>query len=102
MMAMITGCAGGMIRDVLTRQIPLILQRNGELYATCAMMGAIVYVLFSGLGLGDDGMLMMASITVALVMRLASMYTGLGLPEFVIKGHTLEPRDVINVEKKEP
>ncbi|MEH6579096.1 MAG: trimeric intracellular cation channel family protein [Amphritea sp.] len=101
MMAMITGCAGGMIRDILTRQIPLILQRNGELYATCAMMGAIVYVVFSGLGLGGDSMLMMVSITVALVIRLASMYTGLGLPEFAVKGHKLEPRDVINVENKE-
>ena len=97
MMAMITGCAGGMIRDVLTRQIPLILQRNGELYATCAMLGAIVYV--SASGTIDDGMLMLISITVALVVRLASMYTGLELPEFVMKGHRLEPK---NVEKKEP
>ncbi|GGK61066.1 trimeric intracellular cation channel family protein [Amphritea balenae] len=98
MMAMITGCAGGMIRDILTRQIPLILQRNGELYATCAMLGAIVYVAMSGLI--EDSMLMMISITVALVVRLASMYTGLELPEFVMKGHKLEPRDVVNTESK--
>ncbi|WP_432474002.1 trimeric intracellular cation channel family protein [Amphritea sp. HPY] len=99
MMAMITGCAGGMIRDILTRQIPLILQRNGELYATCAMVGAIVYVLFSGLI--PEELLMLLSIAVALAIRLASMYAGLELPEFVIKGHKLEPRDVVSVDNKE-
>ncbi|WP_290703560.1 trimeric intracellular cation channel family protein [Amphritea sp.] len=98
MMAMITGCAGGMIRDILTGQIPLILQRNGELYATCAMLGAIVYIVFSEIV--DGGVLMLVSITVALVVRLASMYTGLELPEFVMKGHKLEPKDKVNREMK--
>ncbi len=98
MMAMITGCAGGMIRDILTGQIPLILQRNGELYATCAMLGAIVYIVFSEIV--DGGLLMLVSITVALVVRLASMYTGLELPEFVMKGHKLEPKDKVNREMK--
>ena len=45
MMACITGCAGGMIRDMLTREIPMILHRDGELYATCALVGAVFYVV---------------------------------------------------------
>lgn len=97
MMAMLTGCAGGMIRDILTRQIPLVLQRNGELYATCALIGAVIYVLFSGYI--PEPLLMLVSISVAFVIRLASLYAGLELPEFVMKGHRLEPRDL---ERKDP
>ncbi len=96
-MAMLTGCAGGMIRDVLTRQIPLVLQRNGELYATCALVGAIIYVMFSGYI--NESLLMLVSISVAFAIRLASLYAGLELPEFVMKGHRLEPRDV---ERRDP
>lgn len=36
---LITGIGGGVIRDVLLRQIPLVLQR-GELYAIAALVGA--------------------------------------------------------------
>lgn len=97
MMAMLTGCAGGMIRDILTRQIPLVLQRNGELYATCALAGAIIYVMFSGYI--NESLLMLVSISVAFAVRLASLYAGLELPEFVMKGHRLEPRDV---ERRDP
>lgn len=96
-MAMLTGCAGGMIRDVLTRQIPLVLQRNGELYATCALVGAIIYVMFSGYI--NESLLMLVSISVAFAIRLASLYARLELPEFVMKGHRLEPRDV---ERRDP
>ncbi|MCV6609800.1 MAG: trimeric intracellular cation channel family protein [Amphritea sp.] len=95
-MAMLTGCVGGMIR-VLTRQIPLVLQRNGELYATCALVGAIIYVMFSGYI--NESLLMLVSISVAFAIRLASLYAGLELPEFVMKGHRLEPRDV---ERRDP
>ena len=39
-----TGVAGGVIRDVLTNEIPLILSR-GELYATAAITGVVVYLV---------------------------------------------------------
>lgn len=45
--AIITGVGGGVIRDVLANRTPLIL--TGEIYATAALAGAIVYVwLFEG------------------------------------------------------
>jgi uncharacterized membrane protein YeiH len=40
-LGLITGIGGGMIRDVLLRQIPLVLQR-GELYAIAALVGAVL------------------------------------------------------------
>ncbi|MBQ4834431.1 trimeric intracellular cation channel family protein [Pseudoalteromonas sp. MMG010] len=40
-MGVITGCFGGMIRDVLAREIPMLLK--GELYAITCIAGGIVY-----------------------------------------------------------
>jgi len=45
LMGMITGCFGGMIRDVLANRVPLILQK--EMYAFCCLVGASVYVLLN-------------------------------------------------------
>ena len=41
--AIITGAGGGVIRDVLTGRKPLILA--GEIYATAALAGAVIFVL---------------------------------------------------------
>ncbi len=40
-MGVITGIAGGMIRDILTGRMPLLLGK--EFYATPALLGAIVF-----------------------------------------------------------
>ena len=45
-MGMITGCFGGLLRDVLANQIPLIFRK--ELYAVCCLAGGSVYVLLIG------------------------------------------------------
>jgi len=42
-MAIMTGAAGGLLRDILCGEIPLILRR--EIYATAAMAGGLVYAL---------------------------------------------------------
>jgi uncharacterized membrane protein YeiH len=39
--------AGGVLRDVLTGEIPLIL-RKGQIYATAAIAGVVGYVLLQG------------------------------------------------------
>ena len=49
-MGMITGCMGGLLRDVVCNEVPLVL-KQGELYVTCAFCGAGVAVL---LGLGQS------------------------------------------------
>lgn len=43
-MGTITGIAGGMTRDILTGNVPYVL-RPGELYATAAIIGCIIYCL---------------------------------------------------------
>ena len=49
LMGTITGVAGGIIRDVLTAQIPLVL-RPGLLYATAAAAGAGLYLILVRIG----------------------------------------------------
>lgn len=40
----ITGCFGGIIRDILLNRIPLIFRR--EIYATACIVGGIIFLLF--------------------------------------------------------
>jgi uncharacterized membrane protein YeiH len=47
LMGTLTGAAGGAIRDVLSGEIPLIL-RKGQIYATAAILGVVVYLLLQG------------------------------------------------------
>lgn len=43
-MGMITGCFGGLMRDVVCNEVPLVL-KQGELYVTCAFAGAGVALI---------------------------------------------------------
>ncbi len=53
LMGTITGVAGGVFRDVLTAEIPLVM-RPGQLYATAAIVGAASYLLLEGLHVPSD------------------------------------------------
>ena len=48
-MGTMTGVFGGLIRDVICQEIPLVLR--GQLYATTCIFGGIVYVTADSLGL---------------------------------------------------
>jgi len=43
-MGMVTATGGGVIRDIITQQRPMIM--SGQLYATAALAGAFVYGVF--------------------------------------------------------
>ena len=51
MMGVTTAVAGGLIRDVVCNDLPLVLHR--EIYATAAFLGATVYVVAVGYGVGE-------------------------------------------------
>jgi len=63
LMGVMTGTAGGVLRDVLSAEIPLIF-RSGHLYASAALAGAVLYQVLDRLGLSRDvsGLLGMALI----------------------------------------
>jgi len=79
-LGVMTGVAGGMIRDVLTGEIPLIFRAGIYLYATAALCGAAVFVIAAP----RMSPLSSQSIAVAvtLSLRLAAMRWRLRLPEF--------------------
>lgn len=77
MMGVTTATAGGIVRDLLSDRIPLILQ--SELYATAALAGSATYLLLHTLEITQDVVTLVA-VMVALVLRLAAIRWGLSLP----------------------
>ena len=80
-MGTITGVAGGMIRDIICNVIPMILRQ--EIYATAAILGGSLFVVFQGLGWQDD-IALISAIIGALALRLAAIYWKVSLPAFEI------------------
>ncbi|NNL30083.1 MAG: trimeric intracellular cation channel family protein [Gemmatimonadetes bacterium] len=84
LMGTITGSAGGVIRDVLSAEIPLIFRR-GQLYASTAIAGASVYLLLLSGGLDRTAAALVGMATIV-ALRLASVLWGLRLPVFELEG----------------
>ena len=80
-MGVITGVAGGMMRDVLAGEIPLVFRREIYLYATAALCGAGVFVLLSRWQ-GHEPINMVLSAGTTLLLRLAGIRWKLALPVF--------------------
>jgi len=79
-MGVLTGVAGGVIRDVLTNEIPFILQR-GELYATAAITGAAVFLALRAIGVPAP-LPSLVGMGVIVALRLAAIFWDLRLPVF--------------------
>ncbi len=82
LMGTITGVAGGVIRDVLTAEIPMILKR-GDLYATAAILGTAAYLGLELVGTARPvaALLGMAAIV---ALRVTAIVRGLKLPVFTL------------------
>ena len=78
-MGIATGVAGGIIRDVLSGEIPLILRR--EIYASACLCGAALYALLTHLQLPGP-FIVAATVLTTLVIRLAALHWNLALPLF--------------------
>jgi len=80
-MGTMTGCFGGMIRDVLANEIPLIFRK--ELYAACCIAGASAYVLL--LDYFSSTISAIAAFTIILLLRLMAIKWQLMIPVFRYK-----------------
>ena len=78
LMGTITGVAGGVLRDVLLGEIPLVF-RPGRLYATAAIVGAGLYVLLAGRGVSKEAAAL-AGMGATAGLRLAAIFWRLELP----------------------
>ena len=79
MLGVTTAVTGGMIRDVICNEIPLILSR--EIYATAAFAASLAYVLADRLALGDGVALGIGVVTGLAVRGLAIVFNW-SLPSF--------------------
>jgi uncharacterized membrane protein YeiH len=75
-MGMITAVMGGMIRDILGGESPVILRK--EIYATAALLGAVVFLLAINLVPREPALL--AGFIVALALRGFALKKGWSLP----------------------
>jgi len=78
-MGTMTGVFGGMIRDVICREVPLVLK--SELYATTCILGGIVYALTEQVGASLHLTMVTAMLTTFLV-RLGAIRWQWQLPVF--------------------
>ncbi len=77
---MITGCVGGVLRDILCNEIPLLFRK--ELYASVSIVTGALYV--GGLKLGlDHDLVMFAAMAVGLSLRLLALRFNWNMPRFV-------------------
>ncbi len=78
-MGVITATFGGLARDVLCAEVPLILRK--EIYATAALAGAITYVVLSRMGF-DRLTDISAAFGVCFLIRGVALARGLSLPAY--------------------
>jgi uncharacterized membrane protein YeiH len=78
-MGVITATFGGIIRDILGGESPIILRR--EIYVTAALLGALVLVALHGLGLPRD-LSAPAGFVAALALRGAALTRQWSLPRY--------------------
>jgi hypothetical protein len=98
LMRTVTGVTGGMLRDVITAQVPLVLRR--EVYATAAIAGVVLYLALQALGVPSAPAFAAGAVTVV-ALRLLAIRLGLHLPGFG-RSSTRRRRRCRNPKKREP
>lgn len=79
MLGVVTGVAGGILRDVLLGEVPFVFRREIHLYATAALAGAALYVTLHQVGVVETAAVA-AGMTLILVLRLIAIRWKIGLP----------------------
>jgi uncharacterized membrane protein YeiH len=78
LMGVMTGTAGGVIRDILANQVPLILRR--EIYASACVAGGVLLVVLLQIGTERPVAALFAASTV-IVVRLLAIHYNWALPK---------------------
>jgi uncharacterized membrane protein YeiH len=78
-MGVITGVMGGVFRDILCNEEPVVFQ--GTLYATAAWGGALLLIGVRHLGVGAAAAALLTGAAI-FVLRLGAIYWQIGLPKF--------------------
>ena len=80
LMGLMTGVAGGVLRDIICNEIPLIFHK--EIYATAAIAGGLVFLGLNALNV-ELQWAALGSMLTTLGFRLAGIFLGLSLPAYL-------------------
>ncbi len=73
----ISGVGGGVIRDVLSGEVPGVMYRSGDLYASAAAIGAATLYLLHGI---EPTVALLTGAGLTIAIRIGSRLAGLRLP----------------------
>lgn len=94
MMAAITAIGGGVIRDVLVREIPAVLKV--DFYATAAIIGGVCFIVAGSMGCSEHVQLLCCAVA-TFGLRLAAMKYGFSLPK--VKSLSVSPSQLTRIRK---
>jgi Predicted membrane protein len=77
-----SACFGGVIRDILCNEIPIIFRK--EIYATACILGGIAYFLLLKTPLTEDFVIVISG-AIVITVRLFAVYFKLSLPSIYSK-----------------
>ncbi|WP_054858081.1 trimeric intracellular cation channel family protein [Vulcanisaeta sp. JCM 16159] len=89
LMAAVTAAGGGVIRDVLAGEVPTIFRR--DIYATVAMLGGVIYLVFKSL-LGSETAVL-ATAVIIIITRFVIIMKGLDKAYVTIRLSTRNPSE---------
>lgn len=78
LMGVMTGTAGGVLRDILSNEVPLIMRR--EVYASACIIGGVLLVLLQMLEINNNLSLLIAASAVIL-LRVLAIHLNWSLPK---------------------
>jgi uncharacterized membrane protein YeiH len=77
-----TACFGGVIRDILSAEIPIIFRK--EIYATVCIIGGVFFLGLSEIGITEN-LIYLSTSTVIILIRILAIKYNLSLPSFYKK-----------------
>ena len=90
LMGCITGVAGGVLRDVLSNDVPLLL-RDREIYATAALAGSLVYLVLLHRCGCEPGTAAIAGMVTVVALRFLAIWANVRVPVFRLEDNTPHP-----------
>ncbi|MFC5681984.1 trimeric intracellular cation channel family protein [Flavobacterium sp. MAHUQ-51] len=78
-MGLFSAVLGGVIRDTLCNEVPLIFKK--EIYATACLIGALVYIVLRNFQIQDD-FLNIITVSLIIAIRVISVKYNLSLPKY--------------------
>ncbi|MBD5780187.1 trimeric intracellular cation channel family protein [Pelagicoccus sp. NFK12] len=84
LMGVITGVAGGILRDVLANEIPLIFRASEPIYSVSSALGIIAYLGLKTFGCPPQ-LATLSGVAIIAATRFAAIIWKIKLPEFTIR-----------------